>query len=201
MKVKRIFIGILAVVMMLSLAACSSGPKMSEEEIKDACSKEAENYVGGYLSNSSANFLKKYDNDPEELLGRYKLSFHYDFYTNSDVADMVCDYIIEHATFEVNPYSFYMNEDANRVEMAVNVTIIPPSAAKNQIEDILKHTYVGDGDDAARNDLYNQAISIISGIQPVTASIPIELAYGDGEWMIQNYWMVMKHINEAGSPE
>ena len=27
--------------------------------------------MGGYLSNASANFLKKYDNDPEELLGRY----------------------------------------------------------------------------------------------------------------------------------
>lgn len=68
------FIGILAVVMMLSLAACSKGPKMSEEEIKEACFKEAGDYVGGYLSNSSANYLKKYDNDPEELLGRYKNS-------------------------------------------------------------------------------------------------------------------------------
>ena len=33
MKAKRIFIGILAVVMILSLAACNRGLKMSEEDI------------------------------------------------------------------------------------------------------------------------------------------------------------------------
>ncbi len=192
-KMKRILL--ILVVLVLTLAACNSGPKMSEEEIRDACFREVENFVGGYLSNSSANFLKKYDSDPEYELRRNKLAFNYDFYTNSEVAEMVCDYIIEHASFEIDRYSFYLNKDTDKAELAVNVTIIPPEAAKSQLEDIFKNTFAGD--EAKKMELYNQAISIINSIQPVTASIPVKLYYEDGEWLIDSYWMIMIYINEA----
>ena len=48
----------LAALVMLSLTAC--GKQMSEEEIKEACIAEAENFVGGYLSNTGTGFLNKY---------------------------------------------------------------------------------------------------------------------------------------------
>lgn len=50
-------------------------------------------------------------------------------------------------------------------------------------------------------EIYNQAISVISGIQPVTISVPVDLAYEDGEWLVSGHTAVMRAINEAGSPE
>lgn len=194
----RIIAAFLAALMILALAAC--GINMSEDEIEDACFKEAKRFVGGYLSNSSTNYLRKYESDPEELLSMYKLKFRFnEFYSNSEAAEMVCDYILEHATFEVDPYSFHFDKDTERVEMAVNVTIISPPEAYSRIEDFMSKPTVVDVEqyEAEQIRLYNQAVSIISGIQPVTVSIPIELSYVDGEWIIQNHWMVMKYINEA----
>ena len=49
--------------------------------------------------------------------------------------------------------------------------------------------------------MYNQAIAVISGIQPVTISVPVDLVYKDDEWLLSGHTAVMRAINEAGSPE
>lgn len=66
MKYAKIITLLLAVLMVLSLSACDK--KMSEEEIEEACVKATETFVGGYLSNTSTNYLEKYTPYPEDDL-------------------------------------------------------------------------------------------------------------------------------------
>ena len=55
---RRIISLFLMIFIFLSFTACEK--PMSEEEIKEACMAEAENFVGGYLSNTNLDYLDKY---------------------------------------------------------------------------------------------------------------------------------------------
>ena len=198
-KYTKIITLLLTVLMVLSLSACDK--KMSEEEIEEACVKATETFVGGYLSNTSTNYLEKYTPYPEYDLENCLLrpNLFFDFFYNWDVGERVSDYILKHATFEVDPYSFIHEKNSDMASLSVNVTIIPPEAAFNQAKEYLKIPAVNDP--AIDEEMYNQAISVISGIQPVTISVPVDLAYKDGEWLVSGHTAVMMAINEAGSPE
>ena len=195
----------LAALVMLSLTAC--GKQMSEEEIKEACIAEAENFVGGYLSNTGTGFLNKYAGKGwtvEELYNKLE-----DGYTGDQnavellITGKVADYILENATFEVDQYSFVHEKNSNRAELCVNVTILPPKKVFERIEEYVKKASYAfirvEEEEATAEAAFPQAISMISDIQPVTASIPITFIYNDenDEWLIDYCRGVMGNINSA----
>lgn len=182
---------LLVALMALPLSAC--GKKMSEEEMEEACVKATETFVGGYLSNTNTNYLEKYNPYPRTILRTacFDLIPFLIFY-NWDVGERVSDYILKHATFEVDPYSFIHEKNSDEASLSVNVTIIPPEAAFNQAKEYLKIPEVNDP--TINEEMYNQAISAISGIQPVTISVPVDLAYEDGEWLASGHTTVMRAI-------
>lgn len=209
---RKLIAFLLAALMALFLAACGSGANSGEGEIKDegseeyvkeACIKEAESYVGSYLANTDIKLTWNLDYSPTLVESQYKLRFRYDVLTNYDVADRVCDYILEHASFEVDPDSFSMNKDTDSdspdVGLSVKVTIIPPATAKDQVEAIIIEKQAND--DAEKDEIYNRAISVVSGIQPVAENIPIEFFSNEGVWMIRNYREVLRNINKAGNSD
>ncbi len=186
------------IVLFLLFGASSCDRKMTAEEIEAACKKEAKNFVGGYLSCSSTYFLKKYTADPEEDLEMHKLKKTYGGRQEFGIADRIADYILTHATFEIDPYSYVYDKSLKKAELRVNVTIIPPETAFDTIEHYVTTLYsIQAGDTAAVDAAYREAESMVRKISPVTKGVDMTFSEKNGEWLIDDYWMVMIGINEA----
>ena len=85
----------------------------------------------------------------------------------------------------------------------MNVTILPPKKVFERIEEYVKKASYAlirvEEEEATAEAAFPQAISMISDIQPVTASIPITFIYNDenDEWLIDYCRGVMGNINSA----
>ena len=88
---RRIISLFLMIFIFLSFTACEK--PMSEEEIKEACMAEAENFVGGYLSNTNLDYLDKYIVYSDDFK-RHKLKADYDWYGGTLIIEKVADYIL-----------------------------------------------------------------------------------------------------------
>ncbi len=189
---RRIISLFLMIFIFLSFTACEK--PMSEEEIKEACMAEAENFVGGYLSNTNLDYLDKYIVYSDDFK-RHKLEADYDWYGGTLIIEKVADYILKNATFETDRFSFTYNKETERAKLNVNVTILPSKKVFDKIEEYVKQNQYSDDMEAAAI----QAIFMIGDIQPVTVHVPIEFIYNDQheDWEILQYWLVMKAINEA----
>ena len=192
---------LLAALSVLLFSAC--GEKMNEEEIEAACKKEAENFVGGYLSCTSTNYLKKYSSDTwyDYYMGNNEYNFkpraHYNGRNDFGISERIADYLLTHASFEIDPYSFIHQKKSKTAELSVNVTIIPPQTAFDTIEDyVTSLTSIHDVDTADVEAAYYEAVSMVENISPVTSSIDISFRYENGEWLIDNWAGVAQQINE-----
>lgn len=188
---------LIAATMLMTLCACSE--KMTEEEIEVACKKEAENFVGGYISCASTNYLEKYKSDPDYELYMYnfRLKETYGGRQEHGISDRIAEYLLTHATFEIDPHSFVHSKNSATAELSVNVTIIPPQTAFDTIEDYVTTRYsIQVGDTAAVDAAYYEAVSMVENISPVTQSVHITFKSENGEWMIDNWSGVAQQINE-----
>ena len=192
---------LIAATMLMTLCACSE--KMTEEEIEAACKKEAENFVGGYLSCASTNYLEEYKSDTwydwamENNMYNFKPRPHYGGKQTHGIPERIADHLLTHATFEIDPYSFVHSKNSTTAELSVSVTIIPPQTAFDTIEDYVTTRYsIQDGDTAAIDAAYYEAVSMVENISPVTQSVYITFKNENGEWLIDNWTGVAQQIKE-----
>lgn len=201
-NVLKFFTILIAATMLMTLCACSE--KMTEEEIEAACKKEAENFVGGYLSCTSLNYLEKYKADPwyDYMMGNNMYNFkprpNYGGTNCLGIPERIADYILTHASFEIDPYSFVYEKKSDTALLSVNVTIIPPQTAFDTIEDYVTTQWysIQDGDTAAVDAAYYESVSMVEAISPVTQSVNITFKNEDGEWLIDDWVNVAQQIKD-----
>lgn len=202
-RLKSVIVLLMATSMLVLL--CSCGNKMSEEEVEATCKKEAENFVGGYLSCTSLNYLEKYKADPwyDYLMDNNMYNFkprpnYIGTHECFEVPERIADYILTHASFKIDPYSFVYEKKRDTALLSVSVTIIPPQTAFDTIEDYVTTCWylMRNIDTAAIDAVYYESLSLVEGISPVTQSVNITFKNEDGEWLIDNWSGVAQQINE-----